>query len=81
MVRLMLYKKIHRQFVKEFKKGREFKVGDHVFKVTGKPYIKDGCIFSVVSGDNDWPLIPLVDAPKYPDKGERIDEDYIEWLD
>lgn len=81
----MLYKKIHRQYLREFKKGREFRVGDDVYKVNGKPYIKGGYIYSVVSGDNAWPLIPLVDAPKsiyyYPDKGERIDEDYIEWLD
>lgn len=34
----MLYKKVHRQFLREFKKGRKFKVGDDVFKVTGKPY-------------------------------------------
>ena len=79
----MLYKKVHRQFLREFKKGREFRVGDDVYKVTREPCIDPEYIYSVVS-DNAWPLIPLVDAPKsiyyYPDKGERIDEDYIEWL-
>lgn len=77
----MLYKKIHRQFLREFRVGRKFKYNKVVYEVTEKPHIDPEYIYSVVS-DNKWPLIPLVDAPiyYYPDKGERTDEDYIEWL-
>lgn len=36
----MLYKKVHRQFLREFKKGRKFKVGDDVFKSYWKTIYK-----------------------------------------
>ena len=35
----MLYKKIHRQFLREFKVGRKYRFGGVVFEITGKPYI------------------------------------------
>lgn len=51
MVRLMLYKKIHRQFLREFRIGRKFKYsrsGD-VCEVTGKPLInRDGIVVEVL---------------------------------
>lgn len=37
----MLYKKIHRQYVKEFRKGRKFKTKYTVSEVIGKPYIEE----------------------------------------
>ena len=51
----MLYKKIHRQYVKEFRKGRKFKIDGEVYEVTREPYIEGeyitiGCC---------WRLIPF----------------------
>ena len=76
----MLYKKVHRQFVREFKVGREFKCKGHVFKVSKEPYIhKDGNPISILLGNCNlrWFLIPIVG----PCKGQRWYKDNIEWLD
>lgn len=35
----MLYKKIHRQYLKEWRTGRNFKYKSGVYEVIGKPYI------------------------------------------
>ncbi len=35
----MLYKKIHRQYVREFRVGREFEYKHEIFVVTGGPCI------------------------------------------
>ena len=39
----MLYKKIHRQHLRQFRKGRKFKFkpGNEVYRVSRKPYIID----------------------------------------
>lgn len=39
----MLYKKIHRQYVKEFRKGRKYKFFS-VWEVIKEPYIDEGYI-------------------------------------
>ena len=80
----MLYKKIHRQHVREFRVGRRFKWYDgltcrfDVYEVTGKPHIdlRYGCI-SVkldITGPYSWILTPIAD----PQKGIM---DHINWLE
>ena len=41
----MLYKKIHRQYVKEFRVGRKFRFDGKVYKVTTRPVTTDSTIF------------------------------------
>ena len=41
----MLYKKVHRQHLREFRKGRKFKYDYHVHEVTKEPYIYGGSIW------------------------------------
>lgn len=40
MARLMLYKKVHRQYLREFRIGRRFKdkYDNCIDEITGKPY-------------------------------------------
>ena len=85
MVKLMLYKKVHRQFVKEFRVGREFKYSNKIFKITSKPYIdySEGYIRikkceGTVSGG--WSLIVINDDGYGLYIGKRLDKDNIEWL-
>lgn len=35
----MLYKKIHRQFLRQFRIGRKYRFSGCRFEITGKPYI------------------------------------------
>lgn len=66
----MLYKKIHRQYVKEFQVGRKYRFeGGEVYKITTSPYIGSCFIFIV-----DWELINIV-------SGRLWNKDRIEWLD
>lgn len=53
----MLYKKIHRQHLREFRKGRKCKFlgGDIVYEITTKPHIGMTSINS-----DGWCLIPIV---------------------
>lgn len=52
----MLYKKTHRRYLREFRKGRKFKVNGNIYRVAEeKPYIELGNIF--IDG---WCLIPIV---------------------
>lgn len=52
----MLYKKIHRQYLREFRKGRKFLIYGYcdVCDVTREPYIEDNYITI-----GCWRLIPL----------------------
>lgn len=84
----MLYKKIHRQYVREFRRriGRKFKYewcGGGVYKVTSEPFIDpSGDGIYVKFDDNDqfkWPLISMID--NYYSIGVRLGKDYITWLD
>ena len=81
----MLYKKIHRQYLREFKKGRRFKYYDGSYnvrdEVTSKPYIdySEGAI--CVKSDYDgleWCLIPIDDY--YYPRGVRLQKNEIKWL-
>ena len=71
----MLYKKIHRQFLREFRVGRKFKYGNSrvVHEVTSKPRIEGDCI--QVEG---WYLI-YIDGP-YKYKGVYRGNNVV-WLD
>ena len=74
MVRLMLYKKIHRQYVRQFKEGREYKkcIDSNYYKVCKviyKPYIDD--IFIRVDG---WRLVHLP-------SGQLCNRNVFKWLD
>ena len=71
----MLYKKVHRQHIRQFWKGRKFRYngGNMVGEVIGKPYIESfGAIYVDV-----WCLIPI----EGPYKGRMWRKDSIEWLD
>lgn len=35
----MLYKKVHRQYVRQFRIGRKYKFSSYVYEVIEKPYI------------------------------------------
>ena len=86
----MLYKKIHRQYVREFRRrlGRKFKYefisGGGVYKVTSEPFINpSGNNICVKFNDDDqleWPLISMIDSDYYS-IGARLGKDYITWLD
>ena len=70
----MLYKKIHRQYIREFKKGRKFK---HCDEIVTKLYIVNGCIWVKRSDGCDINLIPL----HSPFKGIIGHKDLINWLE
>ena len=71
----MLYKKIHRQYVKEFRVGRKYKLygdDDVVCEIAGKPYIdiEGSCI-----NTDCWFLISLSSGRLF------FNKDDFEWLD
>lgn len=68
----MLYKKIHRQFLRGFREGRKFKCEGEVYEVAGKPYI-DCDWHSIWLGS--WILINMLEK----DSGRFWLE--VEWLD
>lgn len=73
----MLYKKIHRQFLREFKVGRKYRFGGVVFEITGKPYICGRYIrVDEVNNYDEGTYDLIVDL----DSGKMI-YDYITWLD
>lgn len=89
----MLYKKVHRLHVRDFRVGRKFmyRFGDKIFKITSKPYIdysegciSDGCIRIKCDGtvNGTWDLIVISDD-YFGDFsiGEIIDRDNIIWLE
>lgn len=67
----MLYKKIHRQCLREWRVGRKFRICDYskVIEITEKPHLKSDSIWVA-----DWCLISLDDGSMWP-KG------VTEWLD
>lgn len=81
----MLYKKIHRQFLREFRVGREFKFFDvleEVYEVTQKPYIDINGIMAYLKGDSSgvnmrWYLIHT--SGYY--KGRILSNGNIAWLE
>ena len=72
----MLYKKTHRQYLREWRLDRKFKAGnrDKVYRVSIKlkPYITEG--FIQIGG---WRLIYM----KGPRSGRLYDKDAFKWLD
>ena len=81
----MLYKKIHRQYVKEFWKGRRFKIDDEVYKIIKEPFIDYPRI--CVRCESLWccsckkSLIIMIDSDAFiVSLGERIHKDRITWL-
>lgn len=85
----MLYKKIHRQYVREFWVGRRFKCkgfGD-IYRITSKPYIESGgrwiCV-KVMLVDKDrydhWSMISITDWFR-SHKGELCNKNEIIWLE
>ena len=58
----MLYKKIHRQYLREFKRGRKFKIRNinckgKEYEVTKEPYVKGNLILADRSNGYDMDLI------------------------
>lgn len=80
----MLYKKVHRQFVREFRVGRKFKYKNSsgggvfgVYEVTRKPYICGRSIkVNEINNYDEGTYDLIVDL----DSGKMI-YDYITWLD
>ena len=70
----MLYKKIHRQYLRQFRIGRKFKFSD---ETVAKLYIVSGCIWVNRSDGCDINLIPL----HSPFKGIIGHKDLIDWLE
>ena len=79
----MLYKKVHRQFVREFWVGRRFKrrYNAAIYEVTGKPsidYSKGSiCVKCDGLGLDTWNLIVINDNYYGCSIGERLDKDVI----
>lgn len=51
----MLYKKIHRQFVKQFWVGRRYCIHGDVYEITEKPRIN--CRGTYIDVNGGWPVI------------------------
>lgn len=68
----MLYKKIHRQHLREFRKGRRFKRGYTVSEIIGKPYIEEKGYFVCVD------LLNII-FMRGPNRGILIYS--VEWLE
>ena len=69
----MLYKKIHRQYLREFKKGRKFKFNDgseEVYEIFDEPLVDEDDELIWVDGMS---LISLY-------SGRLLHKDYITWL-
>ena len=84
----MLYKKIHRQYLREFRVGRKFKYfrygREDVLKVI-RPHITRNCYVSVLVRCDCLPisltLIYMTDKTGSWFKGELINIDDITWLE
>lgn len=72
----MLYKKIHRQYLRQWRLGRKFKYGGFktIFKITNKPYIDKNHTIRI---DEKFPLISITG----PFSGSMLSRDWITWLD
>ena len=82
----MLYKKIHRQYLRQFKKGRTFKIDGEVYKVYEEPFIDYPSPIICVKCESMWCyncrrcLIMMADNDiSYI--GKRIGKDKITWLE
>ncbi len=71
----MLYKKIYRQYLREFRIGRKFKFYGGVFKITEKPRIEGNYIRV-----DDWDLISITGGG-YRQMWFKGDREEITWLD
>ena len=80
----MLYKKIHRQYLREFKVGRKFSVGNMfdffqgIFEVAREPYISVGEEYIRVSCHPGGCALNLIDMHSH--KGRIQHKDHITWL-
>lgn len=89
----MLYKKIHRQFLREFREGRRFKCenfGD-IYRIISKPYIDSRgwwtCV-KIMFVDKDqhnhqhshWSVVSITDC-FMSHKGELSNKNDITWLE
>lgn len=84
----MLYKKIHRQYLREFRKGKRFKLDDEVYKIIKEPFIDYPSPRICVKCESMWccsskkSLIIMIDSDHYiPSLGERVYKDKITWLE
>lgn len=53
----MLYKKYHRSYVSQFKKGVEFRYKSHKCVVTREPYYYNEMIYVIDSESGRWELV------------------------
>lgn len=83
----MLYKKIHRQYLREFRMGRKFRYNGEVHEVAGKLYINysEGYIGVSVEYNGpsnwNWSLIVINDNYYGFSIGEKLDKNNITFLD
>jgi len=78
----MLYKKIHRQYIREYWIGRRFRFFREVFKVTSKPRISKynisiEVVCSTFPVDRMWELVRLAGLLK----GTTRVKDKVKWLE
>lgn len=80
----MLYKKIHRQCVRQYRVGRKFRCinSGNVYEVTGKLYIDypDGVIGVMCKKNNKNKCWSLIVISRLGRVGETVDDVFIEWL-
>ena len=73
----MLYKKVHRQYLREWRIGRKFKYLGEVYEITKeKPFIDIEC--GNIRIDHWFLILILIDGEK---SGQLWCKDNIEWLD
>ena len=79
----MLYKKTHRQLVRECRKGRKYKYGNDVlvYKITREPYINGHHILiDVITRYNEYPGENLITMKNRESGWVWLDKDYVTWL-
>ena len=78
----MLYKKIHRQLVRECRRGRKFKYGNDVlvYKITKEPYIDGHILIDVITRYNEYPGKKLITTTNKESGWVWLDKDYVTWL-
>lgn len=82
----MLYKKTHRQYLREFKVGRRYRYeGDGVYEITRKPYIDEDYYIKIdVDNDRYFSCRCIAVIALYSGKmwyKFKIAKDIIIWLD
>ena len=79
----MLYKKVHRQYLREFRIGRKYRIGKDEKIVAKKPYIEGKCImvFYTIDGRRFCSDQILISIGGRQYTGQIWHKDDITWID